>query len=171
VLRAVLGVPSNERSQGRAIDEASGSHVVIETNVDDATGELVANAIDALLAAGALDAWAAPVTMKKGRPALVLSAVAPAATADVVAQTMIRETTTLGVRQYAVSRLERPRRIVEVKTRFGPVPVKIAEGPFGPAHAKPEFDACLVLARAHGVPVREIIEAALLARATDPTNK
>jgi len=167
LLRAVLGTRSSSSSAWSTGEpggqEPSGSHVVIETNVDDATGELVASAIGALLADGALDAWAAPITMKKGRPALLLSALAPAERADAVAHTMIRETTSLGVRRYAVSRLERPRRVVSVDTPFGPVPVKIAEGPFGPSQAKPEFDACLALARAHSVPVREVIRAALLA--------
>jgi hypothetical protein len=163
VLRAVLGAPVPEVP---VEGSSSGSHVVIETNVDDATGELVASAIEGLLAEGALDVWATPITMKKGRPALMLSALAPEALADAIAHSMIRETTSLGVRRHAVSRLERPRRMVDVQTPFGPVPVKIAGGPFGPVQAKPEFDACLALARAHGVPVREVIRAALVAAAT-----
>ncbi len=55
---------------------------------------------------------------------------------------MLRETTTLGVRRTPVTRAERPRRMVTVETAYGPIPVKVAEGPFGPPQAKPEFDAC-----------------------------
>jgi hypothetical protein len=73
---------------------------------------------------------------------------------------MLRETTSLGVRRYDVSRAERPRRMVEVETAYGRIPVKIAEGPFGPAQIKPEFDACQAAAQAHGVPVREVVQAA-----------
>ena len=76
---------------------------------------------------------------------------------------MLRETTSLGVRRIDVSRTERPRRMVDVETPFGKIPMKIAEGPFGPPQAKPEFDACAAAARAHGVPVREVLAAALLA--------
>lgn len=154
LLRAVLGAES--------VVGAAGEHAVLETNVDDATGELVASAIEALFAAGALDAWASPITMKKGRPALTLSALAPAPRADAIAAVMIRETTSLGVRRYDVSRTERPRRTVAVETRFGRLPVKVAEGPFGPAQVKPEFDACVAAAKAHGVPVREVLREALV---------
>ena len=153
LLRAVLG--SEEAD--------STTHVVIETNVDDATGELVASCIEALFAAGALDAWATPITMKKGRPALTVSALAPAASADAVAAAMLRETTSLGVRKSPVGRVERPRRLENVTTPFGVVPVKIAGGPFGPPQIKPEFDACAAAARTHGVPVREVVRAALVA--------
>ena len=61
---------------------SAASHVVLEANVDDLTGELAAHAIEALFAAGALDAWATPITMKKGRPALTIAALAPAPQAD-----------------------------------------------------------------------------------------
>jgi uncharacterized protein (DUF111 family) len=76
---------------------------------------------------------------------------------------MLRETTSLGVRRYDVARAERPRRMVEVETPYGRLPVKLAEGPFGPPQAKPEFDACAAAARAHGVPVREVLRAVLAA--------
>jgi uncharacterized protein (TIGR00299 family) protein len=157
LLRAVLGtdVPAS----------STATHVVLEANIDDASGELLACCIDALLVAGALDAWATPITMKKGRPAYLLGAIAPSALADAIASTMLRESTSLGVRRHEVTRLERPRRIEHVETRFGRLPVKIAEGPFGPPQRKPELDACLEAARAHGVPVREVLEAALVASA------
>jgi hypothetical protein len=159
LLRAVLGTPSVE-------DVATGTHVVLEANLDDVTGELTASAIDTLLAEGALDAWAGPVTMKKGRPGLVLSVLATRERADALAHAVLRETPSLGVRRYAVSRLERPRRMVTVHTAFGDIPVKVSEGPYGPAQLKPEFDACLAAARAHHVPVREVLEAALAAAQT-----
>ena len=157
LLRAILGT----ETEPSAVRE--GTHEVIEANIDDATGELLALAIETLLAEGALDAWATPLTMKKGRPAFALSALATTATADRIAHAMVRETTSLGVRRYAVSRIERPRAIVTVDTPFGPIPVKVAGGPFGPPHAKPEIDACVTAARAHNVSVREVIRAALAA--------
>jgi len=59
--------------------------------------------------------------------------------------------------------VERPRRMIEVQTRFGSVPVKVAEGPYGPVQFKPEFDACVVLAAQHEIPVREVIAETLAA--------
>jgi uncharacterized protein (TIGR00299 family) protein len=156
LLRVVLGAPP-----GRGDDAPS--HVVLEANVDDLTGELAAHAIAALLSAGALDAWATPIVMKKGRPALTVAALAPQARADAVAATLLQETTTIGVRRIPVSRTERPRRTRTVNTAFGPISVKVSEGPFGPPQIKPEFDECAAAALAHGVPVREVIAAALVA--------
>ncbi len=158
LLRVVLG------SHTAAITEST--HVVLEANLDDITGEIVAGAIEMLLEEGALDAWAAPVTMKKGRPGMVLGVVCAASAADALATVMLRETTTLGVRRTSVSRVERPRRVAEVQTVYGKLPVKIAEGPFGPPQIKPEYDACAAAARAHGVPVRVVIAAALSAAST-----
>lgn len=155
LLRVVLGTPT------LSVTEAT--HVVLEANLDDATGEIVAGAIETLLAEGALDAWAAPLTMKKGRPGVLLGVLCPASSADALSAVMLRETTTLGVRRLRVSRTERPRRMVEVETPYGRLPVKIAEGPFGPPQIKPEYDACAAAARAHGVPVRVVIAAALAA--------
>jgi hypothetical protein len=154
VLRAVLGL--------RTVSVGA-THVVLEANLDDATGEIVAGAIEKLLEEGALDAWAAPVTMKKGRPGMVLGVLCAASAADTLATIVLRETTSLGVRRTDVSRVERPRRIVVVETPYGKLPVKIAEGPYGPPQIKPEYDACAAAARAHGVPVRVVIAAALAA--------
>jgi uncharacterized protein (TIGR00299 family) protein len=163
LLRAVLG-----QSVPAATVVPGATHAVLEANVDDATGELAAAWIEALHAAGALDAWTTPITMKKGRPALTLSALAPVERAEAVAHALLRETTSLGVRRHDVTRVERPRRMVQVATPYGTIPVKVAGGPFGPPQVKPEFDACARAARDHGVPVREVIRAALAAAASTP---
>lgn len=155
-LRVVLGQRPAQASD-------PGGHVLLECNVDDMTGELAAHALGALLAAGARDAWAVPVTMKKGRPGLTLSALADRGSEARLAEVLLRETSTIGVRWADTRRLERPRRMVEVDTPFGPIPVKVSEGPFGPPQIKPEFDACVRAADAAGVPVREVLAAALRA--------
>ncbi|HQP37101.1 MAG TPA: nickel pincer cofactor biosynthesis protein LarC, partial [Polyangiaceae bacterium] len=159
LLRVVLGTPHRH-------DGELGTHVVVEANVDDMTGELAAHALARLIEAGALDAWAVPATGKKGRPCLVLSAICGVGAADVVRSTMLRETTTIGLRTYEATRVERPRRIETVQTVFGAIPVKVSGGAFGPELAKPEFEACAEAARLAGVPVREVIaEAAAVWRA------
>jgi uncharacterized protein (DUF111 family) len=106
--------------------------------------------------------------MKKGRPGLVLSALCRPEQAELLSATMLRETTSLGVRRVPVSRVERPRRVVEVQTRFGTIPIKVSEGPYGPPQVKPEFDACVEAASAAGVPVREVIAEAVAAFARSP---
>ncbi len=158
-LRAVLGTPLGLQAH----DDAAATHYVLEANVDDMTGELAAHAISKLLEAGALDAWAVPITMKKGRPGLLLSALANAASLSVLEIVLLRETSSIGVRRYGVARTERPREIIDVDTEFGKIPVKVARGPYGPPQIKPEFDACALAAQAHAVPVRTVLAAALAA--------
>jgi uncharacterized protein (TIGR00299 family) protein len=154
-LRVVLG----EAVVGARTDEAS--HYVLEANVDDMTGELSAHAISKLLEAGALDAWVVPITMKKGRPGLLLSAIGTAASISVLETVLLHETSSIGVRRHPVSRTERPREIIQVDTEFGTIPVKISRGPYGPPQLKPEFDACARAAAIHSVPVRQVLTAAL----------
>ena len=155
-LRVVLGTPSLP-------DDATATHVVLEANVDDMTGEMAGHVIDLALQAGALDAWASPITMKKSRPAITLGLLVSEAASEAMADLVLRETTSLGVRFRAVSRRERPRRFLEVQTRFGAIPVKVSEGPYGPPQLKPEFSRCQEIAAADGVPVREVLAAALAA--------
>jgi uncharacterized protein (TIGR00299 family) protein len=157
-LRVVLGDPAPRPS-----DAEAATHCVVEANVDDMTGELVSHAMARLLEAGALDAWAAPITMKKGRPGLLLSALCAATGVSVIESVLLRETSSIGLRRYGVSRVERPREVVEVVTEFGSIPVKISRGPYGPPQIKPEFDACARAAQTHAVPVRTVLSAALAA--------
>jgi uncharacterized protein (DUF111 family) len=142
--------------------EAGESHVVLEANVDDMTGELAAHVMRLLIAAGALDVWAIPVTMKKGRPGQVLSVLAEASQVGRLAELMLSESTSLGVRHRSVGRTELPRTLITVTTPFGQIPVKVA-GAGGLGHAKPEFDACARAAAEHQVPVRVVVDAALRA--------
>lgn len=155
-LRVVLGDPAPIAATAEAE-----SHYVIEANLDDATGELVGHAISRLLEAGALDAWAVPITMKKGRPGLLLSALGTPASLTVLEAVLLRETSSIGLRRHAVARTERPRELMDVETPFGTLPVKVSRGPFGPPQIKPEFDACARAADAHAVPVRVVLAAAL----------
>ncbi len=137
---------------------------VLETNLDDCPGQLVARAIEAALEAGALDAWAAPVTMKKGRPGFLLSALVEEPAREAVTRVFFAETTTLGVRRRAVERDVLERELEAVETPYGKVRVKVARSGGRELGAHPEYDDCAALAREKGVPVREIMAAALAAR-------
>jgi pyridinium-3,5-bisthiocarboxylic acid mononucleotide nickel chelatase len=159
-LRVILGV-----ALAQAEPSLGASHVVLEANIDDMTGELAAHALQNLLASGALDAWATPIVMKKGRPALTLSVLAERGAEQRLVEALLRETNSIGVRHTPVSRTERPRRIVQVNTEYGLIPLKVSEGPYGPARVKPEFDACVAAAQVAGVPVGSVIAAALAAYA------
>ena len=135
----------------------------IEANLDDMSPELCAPAADAIFAAGALDVWWSSITMKKGRPALTLSALTTEDTRAAVIAAILRETTTIGVRYSQVSRTILARRTVEVSTRYGTIPVKVASDGDAVMNAAPEYEACAAAARAHGVPVKLVFAAALAA--------
>jgi hypothetical protein len=150
VLRLTLG----------AVAVPAGELHLLECNLDDCTGQLVARAIEVALEEGAVDAWATPCTMKKGRPGLVLAALAPAARRDAVARALAAETTTLGVRYRAVERLELAREHVQVDTPYGPVRVKVGRAGAETLGAHPEHDDCLARAKEHGVPLKEVLAAA-----------
>lgn len=131
----------------------------LETNVDDATGEVIGHTIAALLGAGAHDAWATSIVMKKGRPAFTVHALADPSVSEAVATVLLRETGSLGLRATRLERWpqRRTERVVEVDGR--PVRVKVGDG-----RAKAEFDDAAAIATATGRPVREVLdEAARLA--------
>lgn len=135
----------------------------IDANIDDMSPELCAPALDAVFAAGALDGWWTPISMKKGRPALMLSALADVSTKDAVVAAILRETTTIGVRFSQRERTVLARSHVTVSTPFGEIPIKLARDGEAIRNAAPEYEACAAAARQHGVPVKLVYAAALAA--------
>jgi uncharacterized protein (DUF111 family) len=147
--------------EGRLPDDALW---VLETNLDDCPGQLVARAVEAALEAGALDAWAAHLTMKKGRPGVLLGALCEEGRREAVTHALFAETTTLGVRRHRVERDALDRELEEVATPYGTVRVKVARLAGRELGAHPEYDDCALRAREHGVAVKEVMSAALAAR-------
>jgi uncharacterized protein (TIGR00299 family) protein len=151
VVQVVVGEPT---SAGRA--PGPGQPVrLFEANVDDATGEVLAHTVAALLAAGALDAWVTPIVMKKGRPAHVVSALAGDGCADTVATTLVRETGTLGLRASTVERWPQARDERTIDVGGHPVRVKVTAD-----RVKVEHDDALAAARALDRPLRDVLSAA-----------
>jgi uncharacterized protein (TIGR00299 family) protein len=130
--------------------------LLVEANVDDATGEELADAVAALLAAGASDAWTTPVVMKKGRPGHVVSVLAELERSAVLRSTLLRHTGSLGARSHLVDRYALERTVTEVDLDGTAVRIKVAAG-----RVKVEHDDAALLARRQGVPVREVIQRAL----------
>ncbi len=154
------GAPGEDAAPEGAPGAGAAGVWQLEANLDDCPGELVARAVEAALEAGALDVWATPCTMKKGRPGLVVGALAPGERREQVARALLLETTTLGVRHFPVERLELDRRHDRVETRYGPVEVKVGLLDGAVVNSHPEYEACAALARRHGVPVKEVLAAA-----------
>jgi uncharacterized protein (TIGR00299 family) protein len=133
--------------------DAGGQPVVlVEVNVDDATGETLAHAVAALLGAGAHDAWVTPIVMKKGRPGHTVSALADPALAAQVSQVLVAETGSLGVRGQTLQRWPAARTPGEVDVEGLPVRVKVSAG-----RVKIEHDDAARAARRTGLPLREVV--------------
>jgi hypothetical protein len=160
VLRALLGEAPSEGIPG---DEVA----VLETQVDDLPGAFLPPLLDACLAAGALDAFATPILMKKGRPGLLVTALAPLVLQEAVAGALLAHGTSLGVRLRCQARRVLDRRIRTVDTPYGPVRVKEGLVPGATWRPAPEYEDCAARAREHGVPVWEVHRAALVAAGRD----
>jgi uncharacterized protein (TIGR00299 family) protein len=129
---------------------------VVETNLDDVPAEVIGYCCERLFAAGALDVFTVPIQMKKSRPGVLLSVLAPAAALEAVEETLFRETATFGVRRYAVERRKLRREAATVQTPWGPVQGKRGWRDGGPQVFTPEYEDCARVAREHGVPLREV---------------
>ena len=154
VLRVVVGEPLGPELPSEAI-------CVVETNVDDVSGEVLGHVIERLLSEGALDVCVVPVVMKKSRPGHIVRALAREADAARLAELLMEELGTLGVRLLRCERLVAPREVraleVQVAGSRWPVRVKVARGPSGRVlRAKPEFEDLRTIARGTGLPLREV---------------
>ena len=168
VLRLWLGEAPTSRGATRSM-------VMIETNIDDMTGEMLGYVLEKLLARGAADAWLTPVQMKKNRPGVVLSVICGESEEEALASFILRETSTLGVRVRPVHRWEAERDVLEFESSLGPAAVKVKRLPGEPPRVAPEYEACKVLAERSGLPLAEVYrivqaegEARLASRDTSP---
>jgi uncharacterized protein (TIGR00299 family) protein len=146
--QVVVGASEPSASTGQPV-------LLLECNVDDVTGETLAHTVQALLDAGAHDAWLTPIVMKKGRPAHTVSVLADPAHAGQLADVLRRETGTLGVRSTAQTRWPSPRTTESVEVLGQTVRVKI-----GSDRVKVEHDDAALAARRIGIPLREVVSLA-----------
>jgi uncharacterized protein (TIGR00299 family) protein len=135
--------------------EGSEQIVQVEANVDDVSGEILAHTIAQLLAAGAVDAWATPIVMKKGRPAHTVSALCHPADLAQVGQVLIAETGTLGIRAHQMQRWPQPRTESTVEVDGHLIRIKRGSGRF-----KVENDDAVAAAHALGLSLREVLRRA-----------
>ncbi|MHB9092204.1 MAG: nickel pincer cofactor biosynthesis protein LarC2, partial [Chloroflexota bacterium] len=158
-LRLWLGAPATGALQEDSV-------TLIEANIDDMPGELLGAAMERLLAAGALDVYFTPIQMKKNRPAVVLSVIAAEPQAYALAQLVLAETSTLGVRQHHLSRVKCERWQETVDTPYGPVLAK-AKKLGERITLSPEYADAARVARERGVILTDVyaaVAAAAIAR-------
>jgi hypothetical protein len=130
--------------------------LLLETNIDDMSPELYSYVMERLFERGASDVWFTPIQMKKNRPAVMLSALAPPEVEGEIVETMLRETSTLGVRVQWVARHQSEREIIQFDSSLGRVKVKVKCLQGKRVGLSPEFEDCRRLAQERGLPLQEV---------------
>lgn len=153
VLRLVIGETSNSGVNAETL-------VLLETNIDDANPQIYDYVSDRLFQEGALDVWLTPIQMKKNRPAITLSILCRLADEKKLAGIVFEEGLTLGIRHRLVDRSGLPREIKTVKTKFGPIRVKVASYNGKVVRAAPEYDDCKNIAKKKKVSIQTVMDSA-----------
>ncbi len=155
VLRGFLG-ERETIAEGRTRERRT----VLSANIDDMNPEIYPYVMERLFEAGAEDVWLTPIQMKKSRPAVTLSVLAPPSREEEIKEVVFAETKTLGIRIEEVDKEYLDREVLEVSTVFGPVRVKVARREGRPLNVAPEYEDCRRAALRHGVPLKEVYAAA-----------
>ena len=148
LFRLIIGSTDSSQNQEEMM--------VMETNIDDMNPEFYDHVLDRLFAGGARDVFLSPIQMKKNRPGTLLRIIADPSKRDQLAKILFHETSTIGLRYYPVGRMILSRTAQTVKTRYGPVRVKVIQQPDGTKRASPEYDDLKRIASAKKIPLQHI---------------
>lgn len=155
-IRVWLGETAEQSLAGR-----QGGIILLETNLDDVSGELVGYAQEQLFALGALDVWYTPIQMKKNRPGVMLSALVPQESETAAFELILRETTTLGVRTRPVERYVAERRSESMESVLGVISVKVKYLGGKAVSASPEYEDCREIALESGISLQDVYQQAM----------
>ncbi len=149
LLRVVIG--------DSAVGIESDQVYLLETNLDDMSGESIAYAMERILEAGALDAYLIPIHMKKNRPGVILAALVEPAKRLEVEDVFFKESSSLGIRRQLIERTKLARQQHTLKTKNGPVRYKLSQGPGGTRRVSAEFEDLRAIAKKTKKPLQELI--------------
>ena len=161
LLRLTIGEAEPAIPASASPASAKETITVLEANLDDLSPQVLAYAMERLLAEGALDVFSVPVQMKKSRPGALLTVLAKMEDANRLTKLIFAETTTLGVRRRQEQRQTLSRRWETVDTMWGPVRIKIANMNGSISNYAPEYEDCRTLAEAQHVPLRTVMQEAV----------
>jgi uncharacterized protein (TIGR00299 family) protein len=160
VVRAVLA-DAPEKSATPHLDWETDRIMVLETNLDDISSEILGSVVHNAFARGALDVFHTPIQMKKNRPGVLLTVLCAEAEGDRFCELLLRETTAFGIRRTVAERRKLRRDFVTVKTEYGEVTVKLGRLNGRIVQIAPEFESCRIAAERAQVPIRQVYAAAL----------
>lgn len=159
-LRVILGTKdprSREAFPEQEDDRVRDRVTLLETNIDNTTGEMLGYTMDRLMKAGALDAYFTPIQMKKNRPAVMLSVLSKTKDTEMLSDIIFRETSTIGIRLQELDRITLKREIRTVQTELGEVRVKLVIVR-GLERIQPEYQDCARLAEENNLSLNEVYE-------------
>ncbi len=159
VARVMLGTTHVTAANTPDAIHAETNHL-LECNLDDMSGEALVPLQARLFDAGAVDVYFTPVTMKKNRPGVVVSALAPTAAVRGVRDALFAHSTTIGIRETTLTKWRLPRREVTAQTTFGSVRGKVSELPDGQSRIKAEYDDVAAISEQHQIPFEQVKTAA-----------
>lgn len=165
VLRLRVGTTETVSDAQETSSDLNDTVTVLECAIDDGTPEVLAHAAQLVLEHGALDVMQQPAAMKKGRLGTLFTVICRPADADHMNHLLLRETSTLGIRFRNEQRTILQRSIVDVSTDYGVIRVKVGSSNDQVLNTAPEFDDCRHAAVAHNVPLKQVMQAALIAYA------
>ena len=148
LLRILIG----DAMPNRASDEMW----IVETNIDNMSGEVLGYVMEKLFEAGAVDAYFTPIQMKKGRPGIIISAIVSESSLSAVELVLFNQTTTFGIRKYKVVRTILSREFKEVDSQFGKIKVKIGRYNGDIKSFSPEYEDCKRIAEERGIPLKQV---------------
>ena len=155
-LRVCLGRAESSNKQGELAD--SDWVAVIESNIDNMTGELLGGLMDKLFAAGALDVNYTPIQMKKNRPAVMLTIICQVEEGKALSELLLSESSTLGVRISQVQRVKAQRVSENLQTPFGSISMKVKRLGNRIISATPEYEDCQRIALEKGIPLEDVYD-------------
>lgn len=157
LLRVIIG----ENIQNQESDEVW----IVETNIDNMSGELLGYVMDKLFSAGAVDAYFTSIQMKKGRPGIIISAIVPEKHLSSVEAFLFNQTTTFGIRKHKVVRSILTREIKEYESSFGKIKVKVGVFKGDIKNISPEYEDCKRIAEEKNIPLKHVY--AIIAKELD----
>lgn len=156
-LRLMIG-----KSQSSKIEDRNEKLILIETNLDDVSPQVLGFVMDKAFELGALDCWFTPIQMKKNRPATMISILCDPKNRQKLTELLYIETTTLGVRIQQIERECLERKFIKVQTQFGEIDVKIGIFKGKMVNAMPEFEQLKEIAGQNNIPLKTLKEEVLL---------
>jgi hypothetical protein len=131
--------------------------MVIETNIDDMNPQIYEDVMEKLFSAGAMDVWLENIIMKKGRPAVKLTVLCPEEKAQLIGDTIFRETTSIGLRYGTTRRRTLERKMITVETGYGAVRVKVSRLRGDIVNAMTEYEDLKEISGRTGIPIKTLV--------------